>query len=107
MAPNPFIALAQDPVGTISAVGYLLLLVAILVVGIPHSVRTLGEVYQDWEQNAGRSPSKWKRVWGEGVGYLPPFQQALKTMWALFILFVAFESVAALLWFLGVTGVGA
>lgn len=104
MVPNPFIQLAQDPVGVLSAVGYLLLLVAILIVGVPHAVRTLADVYADWRENNHRK--KWARLWGEGPGYLPPFTVAIKAMWGLFVLFAAFESVAAVLWFAGITGVG-
>jgi hypothetical protein len=101
MSLNPFIELAKDPVGVITAVGYLLFLVGILLFGIPHAVRILVEdVYLDWQQNKDRP--KWARLWGTGPGYIPPFSVGLRAMWAFTVLFVALEASAALLWFIGV-----
>jgi len=101
MALNPFIELAKDPVGVITAVGYLLFLVGILLFGIPHAVRILIEdVYLDWQQNKDRQ--KWARLWGDGPGYIPPFGVGIRAMWAFTVLFVSLEAVAALLWFMGV-----
>lgn len=101
---NPFIELARDPVTTLSAAGYLVLVAGVLVVGVPHAVKILvEEVYLDWLRN--RERGKWKRLWGEGYGYIPPNMVALKALWASFVLFMAFQSVAALLWFGGVHGV--
>ena len=102
---NPFIELARDPVGVLSAVGYCIGLVGLLVVGVPHALRCYAEVAVDWRQNARRPGSKWERFYGDGVGYLPPTREALKVLWASLVLFVSFEAVAALLWFLGVEGV--
>jgi len=101
MALNPFVHLAQDPVGVLSAVGYLVLLVGILLFGVPHAVRILIEdVWLDWQQNKNRK--KWARLWGDGPGYIPPFGVGLRAMWAFTVLFVSLEAVAALLWFMGV-----
>lgn len=101
MTLNPFIELARDPVGVITAVGYLLFLVGILLFGIPHAVRILIEdVYLDWKQNRNRQ--KWARLWGDGPGYIPPFSVGLRAMWAFFVMFVSLEATAALLWFIGV-----
>jgi hypothetical protein len=101
MIPNPFIELARDPVATISALGYLVLLVGILLFGVPHAVRILVEdVYLDWKQNNHRD--KWRRLWGDGPGYLPPFGIGLRALWAFVVIAVAFEAVAALVWFMGV-----
>ena len=36
---NPFIELAHDPVGVLSALGYVILLVGILTFGVPHAGR--------------------------------------------------------------------
>jgi hypothetical protein len=104
MTLNPFIELAQNPVGVLSALGYLLLLFGILAFGVPHAVRILIEdVYLDWRQNKDRE--KWARLWGTGPGYIPPFGVGLRAMWAFTVLFIALEASAALLWFIGVSGV--
>jgi hypothetical protein len=101
MTLNPLIELARDPVGTLSALGYLVLLVGILLFGVPHAVRILVEdVYLDWKMNKDRA--KWARLWGEGPGYLPPFSVGLRALWAFTVIFVSFEATAALLWFIGV-----
>ncbi len=101
MGINPFIHLAQDPVGVLSALGYVLLLAGVLLFGVPHAVRVLVEdVYLDWKQNKDRQ--KWARLWGTGPGYIPPFSVGLRAMWAFTVLFVGFEATAALLWFMGV-----
>jgi hypothetical protein len=101
MALNPLIELAKEPVGTLSALGYLVLLVGILLFGVPHAVRILIEdVYLDWKMNKDRA--KWARLWGEGPGYLPPFNVGLRALWAFTVIFVSFEATAALLWFVGV-----
>jgi hypothetical protein len=101
-APNPFIELFRDPVFVLSALGYLVLLVGILLFGIPHAVRILIEdVYQDWQQNADRPNSKWERLWGTGTGYIPPFAVGLRALWAFVVLFVVFQATGALVWFIG------
>jgi len=100
---NPFIELARDPVGVITALGYLIFLIGILLFGVPHAVRILIEdVYQDWEKNADRPGSKWERLWGTGTGYIPPFNVGLRALWAFTVLFISLEAIAALLWFIGV-----
>lgn len=96
---NPFIELARDPVGTLALVGYGLLMVAILIVGIPHALRTLISVYRDWEQNKGRD--KWARLYGQGDGWIPPFTVALQAMWGLFVLAISVWSIGALVWLVG------
>lgn len=98
--PNPFIDLAQDPIGAIAAAGYLVLVFGILFFGTPHALRTFIEVYVDWTQNKERK--KWARLWGDGVGYIPPFVESLKVLWACIVLYACFQAAAALLWFAGV-----
>jgi hypothetical protein len=101
MIPNPLIELARDPVGATAAFGYLCLLVGLIAFGVPHAVRVLLEdVYGDWKQNADRG--KWARLWGTGTGYIPPFSVSLRALWAFVVLFVTFEAVSALMWFVGV-----
>jgi hypothetical protein len=71
----------------------------VLFVGVPHATRTLAEVYTDYRQNSHRE--KWARLWGEGRGYIPPFGESLRVLWACLVLFVAFNAAAALVWFVG------
>lgn len=98
MVTNPFIELARDPVSALTAFGYLLFLVAVLVVGIPHALRTLIAVYRDWQMNKGKD--KWARLYGTGDGWIPPFSVALQAMWALFVLAVSMWAVGAAVWML-------
>jgi hypothetical protein len=95
---NPFIELARDPVAALSGLGYLLFLTAVLVVGIPHALRTLIAVYNDWQANKNRD--KWARLYGSGPGWIPPFAVALQAMWALFVLAVSAWAVGAAVWML-------
>jgi hypothetical protein len=103
MTPNPLIDLAQDPVAAFAALGYLFLLFAILGVGFYHALDGLVFVYTDWTQN--RERKKWRRLFGDGWGYIPTGGVALRLFITLLEITLTMWAVSALLWFAGISGV--
>lgn len=99
MTLNPLIELARDPVAFFGALGYLSLLVAVLYVGVGYAIQGFVAVYADWLQN--RERPKWARLWGDGVGYIPTGENALRLFVSLLACTAAFWSVGALVWFAG------
>jgi len=86
---NPFIELARDPVATLSALGYALALVTLLVA-------TLGLAWS----NAVWVKTRWDRQRPNQWQYLPPTWWLLRTAAIPFIVAIDAWAVAALFWLL-------
>ena len=86
---NPFIEFFQDPVATLSVLGYALLLVTLLVA-------TLGLVWS----NAVWVKTRWDRQRPQQWEYVPPTWWLLRVAAIPFILAIDAWTLAALIWLL-------
>lgn len=86
---NPLIELYRDPVGTLAALGYVLLLVTLLVVTFAACWRNAITIRLHWER---QRPAQWE--------YRPPITWLLRVAAVPFILAVDAWAVAALVWML-------
>ncbi|PSP80179.1 hypothetical protein BRC81_03025 [Halobacteriales archaeon QS_1_68_20] len=90
MLPNPFVELWRDPVATLAALGYVLLLVTLLVVTLAACWRNAVTVYVRWDR---QRPQQWE--------YLPPAGWLLRVAAIPFVLAIDAWALAALVWLLG------
>lgn len=97
MTYNPFIWLWQHPVLFFGAVGYLSLMVGILYAAGGKALQNVMEVYQDWLLNRDRD--KWPRLFGDGWGYIPTGENAVKLFIACLTASAGSFAVSALVWF--------
>ena len=86
---NPFIALFEDPVATLAALGYVLLLVTLLVVTLAACWRNALTIRMQWHRDR---PTKWE--------YVPPVGWCLRVAAIPFILAIDAWALAALIWIL-------
>ena len=86
MAPNPFIDLFRDPVGTLVALGYVLLLVTLLVWTLAACWRNAVTLKVRWDRRHGQ----WQ--------YVPPLGFILRVSAIPAILWIDAWALAALIW---------
>jgi hypothetical protein len=100
MPPNPFVALAEDPVGTLAWLGYTLLMLGIVILALPWSVRKSAWLYARYRQN--RAGDRWWSFGDSNVGYIPPAGWLSQAFFVLFVLAVTAWALGALAWLVGV-----
>lgn len=87
MPPNPFIELFRDPVGTLVALGYALLLVTLLVWTLAICWRNVVTIGVRWER---QRPGQWE--------FVPPMAFILRVSAVPMILWIDAWALAALIW---------
>lgn len=97
---NPFIDLAQDPVGTLSAAGYALLLLALVVVNATILLRWVADLYTQATLPVGRREGEWYDG-PAGVGSIPPGGFVVKVVGVVALLAVDAFALGALAWLVG------
>ena len=100
MTPNPFIELARDPVGTLAALGYALILAAIAFGAVRTVLRELPRLYVQYDRN--KHTNDWWAFGERRDGYIPPLGWSMRFAASLVILAVAAFAASALVWFIGV-----
>jgi len=98
MAPNPFIELARDPVGTLALAGYALVLVGIAMSSLWWSLRTAGKLGTQWQRNHHTSE------WWSGpfeIGVVPPPKWSAWAVVVVFVWAITLWAVSALVWVIG------
>lgn len=89
MIPNPFIELFRDPVATLAALGYALILITLLVWTLAICWRNAVTVKVRWER---QRPGQWE--------YVPPLGFVVRVSAIPAILAVDALALAALIWLL-------
>ena len=70
MSINPFVELARDPVASLAWLGYLLLMIGVVVLAVPWSVRKVAWLVARYYQN--RASDSWWSFGDRRHGYIPP-----------------------------------
>lgn len=96
MSVNPFIRLAQDPVGTLAVFGYALLLVAIFVAAVPWAVRQYATLITRYKKN--RHGAEWWAFGDRSAGYIPPAGWLAWAFLSTFVLAIAAWAAGTLIW---------
>jgi len=100
MTVNPFIRLAQDPVGFFTGLAFGLAMLGILAVALPWSVRQSATLWVDYLQN--RHTNAWWAFGDRTNGYFPPLPWLVKAFVVIMVLATAAFAVGALAWLVGV-----
>lgn len=98
--PNPFIEFAQDPVGVLAWVGYVLVLVGLGVAGLRTILRGFPTLYIQWRKN--RHTDAWWSVGDLPYGVIPPARWTAMLLLYIGVLVALVWVAGALLWVLGV-----
>jgi len=98
MSLNPFIRFAVDPVGTLVAVGYALVLLGLILASLWWSLRKAGTLATRYKKN--RHTDKW---WSGplDIGIVPPPDWTATAVGILFVWAVTLWAVSALIWVVG------
>jgi len=99
---NPFIELAQNPVGTLSWLGYGLAMLAITFGALRTVARGLPTLYLQYQNNRHKSGQNgWWAFGDRKAGYIPPLGWSIQLFGYLLVLAVAAWSLGAVVWLVG------
>lgn len=98
MPPNPFIALAEDPVGTLALAGYALALLALALMSTWWSLRTAGKLYVQWAKN-NHTDAWWSGPFD--IGVIPPPRWSATAAAVGFVWAVTLWALSAIVWVVG------
>lgn len=99
MAINPFIELARNPVATLAWLGYLLLMLGIVVLAVPWSVRKTAWLIARYQQN--RRSDSWWSFTDRPNGYIPPAGWLAWAFSVCLVLAVSAWALGSVVWLLG------
>lgn len=99
MTYNPFIELARDPVGTLAAGGYALVLLTIAFGAVRTVLREWPTLWVKYTRN--RHTDDWWAFGDRREGYIPPLGWSIRFAASLLVLAVAAFAASALMWFVG------
>jgi len=98
--PNPFVELAQDPVGVLAWLGYLLFMLAVVAAAVPWAVRKSAWLLHRYQQD--RHKRDWWSFGDRTDGYIPPTWWLGWAFMVIFVLAIAVWALSALVWLVGV-----
>jgi len=93
--PNPFIELAQDPIGTLAVVGYALVLFGLILAATWWSLRKVGILANRYQKNR-HSDAWWSGPFD--IGIVPPPDWTATAVMILFVWAITLWALSALVW---------
>jgi len=99
---NPFIELANDPIGVLSTLGYVLFMLGIVLAAVPWAIRQSGTLLVRYRKN--RTSAEWWSFGERRSGYIPPLSWLSRAFAVLFVLSVTAWAASALFWLVGIGG---
>lgn len=96
---NPFIELFRRPIFVLSWLGYLLVMVGIVVLLVPWSVRKAAKLVNAYLRD--RMSDDWWSFGDTRKGYIPPTDWLLSAFWVVFVLGIAAWALGTVVWLVG------